>query len=465
MKKSTLFVLSVIVLCLGLSGSQAYGQAQQAWVARYNGVTDMDDNSQAVATDANGNCYVTGWSQWGTGDSDYITLKYDKNGNQLWYARYDGPSVAWDQAFDIAVDASANVYVTGASDGYSGDGPDLATVKYDTNGIELWSSRYNGAGDPGGAGDWGEAIAVDGAGNVYVTGGSVGSGQPYSQTDYVTIKYNSSGIQQWVARYDGPNNSDDYAWDIVVDGSGNVYVTGQSHGTGWQYDYATIKYNSSGAQQWVARYDGLTGLDDWATSLSVDGSGNVYVTGTSLWSGSDSDYITIMYDSGGNQVWEARYDGPNLQADDAADLILDTDGNVIVTGTSVGDGTNNDYATVKYNSSGVQQWAARYDGPTYMSTDLASAVSVDGVGNVYGTGESDGNGKDYATVKYDSNGNQKWVKIYDDGSEGGVDIAVDGLGNVFVTGSSFGSSGSNYDYLTVKYRQNPLIHKVPGLLE
>ena len=183
-------------------------------------------------------------------------------------------------------------------------------------------------------------------------------------------------------------------------------MTGQRHGTGWQYDYATIKYNSSGTQQWVARYDGVTGLDDGAVALAVDGSGNVYVTGWSVWTlGADDDYITIMYDSNGNQVWEARYDGPVISVDDAADLVLDSNNNVIVTGSSVGDGTNNDYATVKYNSSGVLQWAARYDGPNWMNNDLASAVTADETGSVYVTGESDGNGKDYATVKYDSNGN------------------------------------------------------------
>ncbi|MBK6772393.1 MAG: SBBP repeat-containing protein [Ignavibacteria bacterium] len=73
------------------------------------------------------------------------------------------------------------------------------------------------------------SLAVDGSGNVYVTGYSTGSGQRF---DYATIKYNSSGVQQWVARYNGPGNSIDYANSLAVDGSGNVYVTGISDGSG-----------------------------------------------------------------------------------------------------------------------------------------------------------------------------------------------------------------------------------------
>ncbi|HJW85138.1 MAG TPA: SBBP repeat-containing protein, partial [Candidatus Brocadiaceae bacterium] len=100
---------------------------------------------------------------------------------------------------------------------------------------ELWAARYSG---PGNGQDEAAAIAVDADGNVYVTGNSFGTNE--TRLDYATIKYDADGNQQWVARYNGPGNKEDVAIAIAVHASGNVYVTGYSDGTGgYTYDYAT----------------------------------------------------------------------------------------------------------------------------------------------------------------------------------------------------------------------------------
>jgi uncharacterized delta-60 repeat protein len=434
---------------------------QQEWIALYNGGYGPDV-ADAIAIDGSGNVYVSG-SSVGPGTCnlacvDYATLKYDALGTQQWVARYNGPASDSDQASAVTVDASGNVYVTGSSIGTTWPDYDYATIKYDSSGQQQWAARYSG---PGNDLDFGNAIAVDASSNVYVTGASFSSETDF---DYATVKYDSSGQEQWVARYNGPGNADDEAYGIAVDGSGNVYVTGYSAGSGTENDYATIKYDASGAEQWVARYNGPTNANDYANAIAVDGSGNVYVTGFSDNAGFD--YATVKYDILGQQQWVGRYNGPANDDDEAGAITVDGSGNVYVTGYSVGSGTQEDYATIKYNASGTEEWVARYDGPANLNDD-AHAIAVDSSGNVYVAGWSVGlgTGFDYATVKYNSLGNEQWVARYD--GPASVDdqsyaVAVDASGNVCVTGySTVDAKTGLTDYATIKYSQAPASTPTP----
>ncbi|MBL0340053.1 MAG: SBBP repeat-containing protein [Bacteroidetes bacterium] len=421
------------------------------WVTIYDGNGSAADGASSLAVDNMGNVYVTGESWGGVTGLDYATIKYNASGIQQWVARYDGPGNGWDHASSIAVDGSGNVYVTGYSTG-NGTYLDYATIKYDPSGVQQWVARYNGSGNDN---DFAFSLTVDGSGNVYVTGRMRGG--PGTSDDYATIKYNSSGVQQWVKIYNGPGNDNDDARAVAVDNAGNVYVTGGSaqSGTAWR-DYATIKYNSLGVQQWVKRYNGQANFDDFATSLAVDTSGNVYVTGFSVGTGTNNDYATIKYNSMGDTLWIERYNGPGNYIDEARSVSVDGTGNVYVTGKSLGNGTGDDYATIKYDSTGVEQWVERYNGPGNGS-DGASKLVIDNSGNVYVTGSSagSGTGNDFATIKYDASGVELWVERYNgpaNGSDGASSIALDGMGNVYVTGGSFGGPTAN-DYATIKYSQ------------
>jgi outer membrane protein assembly factor BamB len=440
----------------------------EKWVARYDGPDHVADWANAIAVDAKGNVYVTGssgyYNNYGKSDgtdgrTDYATVKYDTSGKQLWAASYNGRLNGWDEPSAIVVDGSGNVYVTGCS---SGSKRDYATIKYNANGKELWVQRYNG---PGGkwykkseSDDWACAIAVDGSGNVYVTGCSSGSNLD-NYYDYATIKYDRNGKQLWVKRYPGltsDNYTTAYATAIAIDGSGNVYVTGYSMGSNYDRDYATIKYSTNGKQLWVARYNGPTKGSDYASAIAIDGSGNVYVTGYSESLGDTDDYATIKYDTNGKQLWAKRYNGPGNCRDEACAIAVDGSGNVYVTGSSEGSGYDWDYATIKYSTNGKQLWVARYNGPT-KGDDRPNDVAVDGSDNVYVTGWSKGLGDDYdyVTIMYSTNGKQLWLKRYN-GPGNGLDkasaIAVDGSGNVYVTGESEGSSDwFPSDYATIKY--------------
>jgi len=167
---------------------------------------------------------------------------------------------------------------------------------------------------------------------------------------FVAIPVVAQVGEAWVARYNGPANGYDVAVLLAVDDSGNVYVTGRSIGSGTGWDYATIKYCSSGETLWVRRYNGTGNSDDWAHALAVDDSGNVYVTGTIYGSGIFEawDYATIKYSPSGDTLWVRRYNGPGNYDDRALALAVDISGNVYVTGGSDGAGTSHDYATIKY---------------------------------------------------------------------------------------------------------------------
>ena len=256
---------------------------------------------------------------------------------EAWVVRYDGPQHFADSANDLAIDALGNVYVTGGS-AVSGGPPDYVTIKYSSAGEQQWIADFSGGNNTA---NFANAIALDDSGNVYVTGIGWGYG---NDSDYATVKYNSSGEQQWVARYDGPEHNLDTAMAIAVDPSGNVYVTGRSTGSGTNYDCATVKYSPSGQEAWVARYNGPGNGYDEGRAIAVDGSGNVYVAGPSAGSGGDLDYATIKYDASGQEEWIARYNGPGNETDFAYGLVLDSSGNAYVTGASVGSGTGSDAA-------------------------------------------------------------------------------------------------------------------------
>lgn len=369
----------------------------QQWAVRFNAPGNNSDASVDIAADDSGNVYVTGASYLVASNSDFVTIKYNSAGVQQWAMRLSGPGNSPDLPSSIAVDGAGNVYVTGFTYGGSVSTQDYTTVKYNTAGVFQWSKVYNGTGS---GTDYATSIAFDLSGNVFVTGYSKGSGT--SDHDYATIKYSPSGAELWVRIYQGQGDAFDEAQSIAVDKFSNVYITGRSDGgMATQYDYATIKYNSSGDSLWVKRYNGIESSSDYAKSVSVDSSGNVYVFGQSFSSISNYDFATVKYNSSGVFQWDRIYNGPGNGVENPLAMALDKNGNVYVTGSSSFTGQNYNYATIKYDSSGNEKWSDTYNG-TASGSDESFSIAADTKGNIYITGGSAGLGqaKDFVTIKY-----------------------------------------------------------------
>src|SRR6266536_949093 len=136
------------------------------------------------------------------------------------------------------------------------------------DGLPLGTNRYHG---PGNGSDGAKAIAVDGSGNVFVTGLSAGA---VGDTDYATLAYSPLGMPLWTNRYDGSANGPDHATAVAVNSSGNVIVTGYSSGIP-NVEHVTICYSKTGAPLWTNRYAPGSGNAETLV-MAVDGAGNVF---------------------------------------------------------------------------------------------------------------------------------------------------------------------------------------------
>src|SRR6266571_827362 len=408
------------------------------WAVQAGGA--FDDFSRGIAVDSSGNSYVTGsfhdvavfgdFMLTSSGGYDVFVAKYDSMGKVLW-ANQAGGSNFDDYGLAIALDAAGNCYVTGA---FSGDatfgtntlhnvgGSDIFIAKYDTAGNLQWAKQAGGVSLNSGRG-----IAVDSAGNCYVTGVFQGTG-PFGDTnltahsvadfDIFVAKYDTMGELVWVQQAGG--SLDDVGYGIAVDNGGNCYVTGY-------FKSPTASFGS------------FTLLNSTSTN--------------------SADIFVAKYDSAGNVLWAKQAGGADVDYGYA--IAVDTSGNSFLSGVFSGTATfgsivlNNLGTThfiAKYSgSAGAVQWAQAISGGT---DDGSGVVAVDTAGNGYFTGwfsgtASFGNtnltsiGKDDVFVaKFDSAGHQLWVK-----QAGGTDydrgygIAADNFGNTYVAGFFASSCG------------------------
>lgn len=370
------------------------------WTNLFNGPGNGDDTPAAVAVDGCGSVYVTGRAHMGTGINwDYVTIKYSGGGAALWTNFFGGPGQSDDGTTALAVAGNGSVYVTGHATGL-GTGHDFATVKYSGAGVALWTNIFGSFGEDGA-----KALGLDALENVYVTGDATGIG---TGSDVITLKYSSTGTALWTNSFDGAG-ANDQAVALRVDEKGDVLVAAMLReyvlNIGALLDYATIKYSSSGTALWTNRFDGAGHGEDYLTALAVNAAGDVYVTGRTTGIGSSWDYGTLKYSSSGLPIRTNVFDGAGTFNDFANALSVDATGNFYVTGNSDGGGSGDDSVTIKYSNDGMALWTNRFSGPGN-EFDSTSAVAIDGSGSVYVTGTSYGSGtsSDFLTIKYSGTG-------------------------------------------------------------
>jgi hypothetical protein len=223
---------------------------------------------------------------------------------------------------------------------------DIATVVYDTNGNQRWVRRYNNPIENGQ--DLGRDVAFGPNGEVYVGGHTLNGAAPIGDgLDFALIKYDANGNEEWVRTYDGPappQSSADRLARLRVDSQGNVVITGSSQQVDFTFGFTTIKYDANGNQLWVRSHVSPGGFGDYPRAMVVGPDDAVYVTGQG--GNSQQDYLTVKYDTDGNEEWSIHYVDSDPSPDRANAIALDAGGNVLVTGETP-------FTTVRYEQAGL----------------------------------------------------------------------------------------------------------------
>ncbi|HEX8514642.1 MAG TPA: hypothetical protein VF868_00480, partial [Bacteroidia bacterium] len=448
MKKLLLFLIGAFL------HSSIYSQAQltpfQDWATKAG--TQNFFYKNVTKTDGSGNVYVAGATLNGAGNYDVLLAKFNSSGVQQWIVQIDGSAGYQDFATALQLDGSGNVYITGAiTNDTTSMMSDLFFKKYNSSGVLQWTNTYDGFN----LYDCGTDILVNTGGTMAVVGSSFNTS---GNLDFVTIFYNSSGVQQWANRYAHSSGFDDVPVRIVKSGTG-VAVAGAVKTGASAYNWAALVYRSNGVLNSTTISSGGTSGIEEVRDMVTDANGNIYLAGFTPSVSNGYDYDVIKMDSNLVIQWERTYDENGFN-DKATALKVNSTGDVYVTGYSHDTTEQNNYLTLKYNSSGSLIWARTFN-DSLNGDDEAYAMAMDSYGKIYITGNAKTalSQMDYHTIKYDTAGTVEWSIDFDGAKhldDRATNIAIDSVGAVVVTGASE-TAANVYEYATVKYIENNII--------
>ena len=373
--------LVTVVGMTGLSGT-SNAQLSPEWISRVPVGTSLSSGTAGIYVDPDGVSYITGTS--GASNTDITTVSFAPDGSTRWTQTWGSPNSGADIASGITKGSNGILYVVGSTPGPNFFANLLILASDAATGSLLNKIQYSTG--PG-ISEFGSSIVTDEAGNIYVTGGTVGDG-----LDVMTLKFNTGGVVQWRQVWDGAAFgpfSQDSPVKILRDPNGDVLVAITGYAASNHADYVVVKYApADGAVIWEKSW-GVTG-DDFPVDMEIDAAGDVYVTGIGI--DFIDKYSTIkLRGSDGQLLWQF-YDALGLDHG-ARGLFVDDSGGVFVTGTSDPDGDhsnfNDQFFTVKRNAAtGALLWTNVYGQTCIQCYDQPSDVRVDPEGHVFVVGRT-----------------------------------------------------------------------------